>query len=181
MSWKDGFVALGLGADAYVNPMFNQSDPYGVRDFISIHLANWNSAFPVEWQISKSSGTMKTSNKHKHWNPLLSVLSHLSTFFCVFRKIIYFTHSLLWIIYSGQAVLVHTPPKFELDAPAWLTVADVYDTIFTVTTCTDVYITLGTYIYNDRINTYKIHLSNNISTIHKDDAEVRTIYYSCIF
>ena len=63
VSWKDGFVALGLGADAYVNPMLNQSDPYGVRDFISIHLANWNSAFPVEWQISKSSGTMKASKK----------------------------------------------------------------------------------------------------------------------
>ena len=63
VSWKDGFVALGLGADAYVNPMLNQSDPYGVRDFISIHLANWNSAFPVEWQISKSSGTKKTSKK----------------------------------------------------------------------------------------------------------------------
>ena len=86
------------------------------------------------------------------------------------------THYSLSIIDSGQAVLVHTPPKFDLDAPAWLTVADVYDTVFTVSTCTGVYITLGTYIYNDRVNTYKIYVSNNNSTIHKDDVQVRAIY-----
>ena len=84
-------------------PMLNQSDPYGVRDFISIHLANWNSAFPVEWQISKSSGTKETSKK-KYKNPLLSV--YFSTFFFVFRKCIYILYFTLQSLIYRETLFV---------------------------------------------------------------------------
>ena len=73
---------------------------------------------------------------------------------------------------SGQAVLVHTPPHLELDAPAWLTVAELDDIAFTITSCGGLYVTLGTYIYNTRVNTYQIYLSNNNSTISKDGTQV---------
>ena len=55
MSWNDGFLVVGYG-DPYNNVFMNVTDPYGLRDFVSLHLANWDQMYPVEWEFSRSTG-----------------------------------------------------------------------------------------------------------------------------
>ena len=55
MSWNDGYLAVGHG-DPYSDVLLNVTDPYGIRDFVSLHLANWDSMYPVDWEFSRATG-----------------------------------------------------------------------------------------------------------------------------
>lgn len=86
-----------------------------------------------------------------------------------------YIHFLFWNIFilnAGQSVIVHSIPNSEPPAPTWLTVAEETEVVFKLQTYSYVDIVLGTYVFNDRVNTYTIHLSNFNSTIKEDTTQV---------
>ena len=79
---------------------------------------------------------------------------------------------LFFILNAGQGVIVHSITDSEPPAPTWLTVAEETDVVFKLQTYSNIDIVLGTYVFNDRVNTYTIHLSNFNSTITEDTTQV---------
>lgn len=79
---------------------------------------------------------------------------------------------------AGQAVLLHTTPADTEPLPTWLTVAEETDSVFRLVACTDVSVTMATYVLNDRVGTYRVTLSNFNTTLHKENVQVTTL---CLF
>ena len=81
---------------------------------------------------------------------------------------------------QGQAVIVHSIPNPEPPAPTWLTVANEEDVVFKLQTCSTVDVVLGTYVLNDRVSTYTVHLSKFNSTIMEDTTQVNKAKNCCL-